>query len=217
MNYKAVLFDFDYTLGDATEAILTGFNHGFEGLGLPRPDPEAVRATVGYPLEEEYRMLTGDMDPEHSARFRALYIAVANPLQEKTAVLFPGARELLDALRDAGVLVGVVSTKRSGALVGILSNNGVADRFATVVGGDMVQRMKPDPEGLLLALERLELAPEQVLFCGDTVLDAGCAQSAGVDFCAVLNGTTPAESFTQYPCVHIAADLFDLNAWLERS
>lgn len=38
MVYPAVLFDFDYTLGDATDAIVAGFAAGFAALGLPEPE-----------------------------------------------------------------------------------------------------------------------------------------------------------------------------------
>ncbi len=51
MTYKAVFFDFDYTLGDATDAIMAGFTHGLTLLGWPAPEREAVRRTVGQPLE----------------------------------------------------------------------------------------------------------------------------------------------------------------------
>ena len=54
----------------------------------------------------------------------------------------------------------------------------------------------------------------KILFCGDTVMDAGAAKNAGCDFAAVLNGTTPAEGFEGWPCVHIAPDLYDLARWL---
>ena len=47
MNYKAVLFDFDYTLGDATEAIVAGFTYAFREMGLPIPDRDSIRGTVG--------------------------------------------------------------------------------------------------------------------------------------------------------------------------
>ena len=82
------------------------------------------------------------------------------------------------------------------------------------MGGRDVKRNKPDPEGLHLAMTKLGLKPEQVLFCGDTVIDAQAAKSAGVDFCAVLNGTTPGEAFDGYPHVHIAQDLWDVKKWL---
>ena len=59
-DYRAVCFDFDYTLGDATESIVAGFRYGLTRLGWPDPDPRAVRATVGYLLEDAYTMLTGN-------------------------------------------------------------------------------------------------------------------------------------------------------------
>ena len=71
--FKAVCFDFDYTLGDCTDSIVAGFQYGLTGLGWPAPDREAVRRTVGFLLEDAYSMLTGDLDPENQARFRALF------------------------------------------------------------------------------------------------------------------------------------------------
>ena len=71
MMFKAVCFDFDYTLGDSTDSIVAGFVHGLTSLGWPAPDREAVRGTIGYMLEDAYTMLTGDRDPARQARFRA--------------------------------------------------------------------------------------------------------------------------------------------------
>lgn len=67
MKYRAICFDFDYTLGDSTDSIVAGFQYGFTRLGWPAPDRETVRRTVGYLLEDAYTLLTGDRDPEHRA------------------------------------------------------------------------------------------------------------------------------------------------------
>ena len=213
-DYKAVLFDFDYTLGDTESSILAGFFHAFEAMGLPRPDAEAVKATIGYPLAVEYTMLTGDSDAEHTARFRKLYTEKANPIQIAETRLFPGGEALVRALHAAGVPVAVVSSKRTATLRAILDNLGLTELFASLTGGDLVQAPKPDPEGLLAAVAALGLTPDQVLYCGDTTIDAETAQRAGAPFSAVLNGTTPAEAFAAYPSVHIAPDLVELHAWL---
>ena len=69
-----------------------------------------------------------------------------------------------------------------------------------VLGSGDVKRPMPDPEGLLTVMDRLSVSPEETLFCGDTVLDAGAAQNAGCHFAAVLNGTTPAADFSPFPC-----------------
>ena len=60
----------------------------------------------------------------------------------------------------------------------------------------------------------LKPAEGQVLYCGDTVIDAEAAQRAGVRFCPVLNGVTPAEAFAPYPWEHVASDLIELRRWL---
>ena len=155
MDYQAVIFDFDYTLGDATISIVEGYRHGLAALGWPEPDREAVRRTVGYTLEHGYTMLTGDDDPEHQARFRALFVEAAHELQPATTRLFPGAAELLAALDRAGVPAAIVSTKRSDMLRRVLERQGALSWFRLTVGGEQVSAPKPHPEGLLRAMEAL--------------------------------------------------------------
>lgn len=215
MNYDAVIFDFDYTLGDATEAIYAGFVHGLTTMGYPKPDLEAVRGTIGMVVTEAYALLTGDHRPEEGQRFYSLFHPMARDLQAKGAVkLFPGASELLKALKEQGAKTAIVSTKNMDSLHAILGNTGIGDLVDQVVGGGMGLPSKPDPQGTLLALEKLGVDRTRALYCGDTVIDAQTARNAGVDFCAVLNGTTPAGDFGVYPHVHIAPDLAELKSWL---
>lgn len=214
MKYRGVFFDFDYTLGDATDAIFAGFTHGMTVLGYPIPEREAVRRTVGLVLEDAYTSLSGDSSEEGRRRFRTLFSEVARPMQAQGVPLCKGAAELIRALRAAGISTAVVSTKHTPTLVGILAGHGLEGEFSSILGGDVVQRPKPDPEGIMTAMTRQDLVPEEVLYCGDTIIDAETAARAGVDFCAVLNGTTPGEAFEVFPHVHIVPDLVELKGWL---
>ena len=216
MSFQGVFFDFDYTLGDATEAIVAGFQYGFEQMGLPEPEREAVRHTIGMTLEDGYTTLTGDQQPEQRALFRKPYTEKAGPLQVQVTKLFPGAAELLAALKEAGIPAGVVSTKRTDTLTAVLEARGVRQSLVSITGGDKGDRPKPDPQGLLAALAELGLKPENVLYCGDTLIDAETAHRAGAHFCAVLNGTTTRQDFeaSGLPLDHVAEDLGDLKAWL---
>lgn len=213
-QYKAVLFDFDYTLGDATEVIVAGFQHAFPIMGHPVPDRESIRRMVGYHLLDAYTLLTGDNDPARRLQFQGLFRAAAHPMQVEHTLLFPGTAELLNALHASGVRLGMVSTKNAGVLEAVLTHYGVRSLFSLIVGGDMVAIPKPDPQGLNDAIAALGVDKADVLYCGDTVLDAEAAQRAGVDFAAVLNGTTTADAFPAFPFVHIAPDLHDLQVWL---
>ena len=213
--FKAVCFDFDYTLADCTDSIVAGFQHGLTGLGWPAPDREAVRRTIGFLLEDAYSMLTGDLDPERQARFRALFSEVAVERQRQETVLLPGGEELLRGLKERGVRIAIVSTKRGDTIEMILDRLGIADTVDLVVGSADVVRHKPAPEGLLSALGQLGVEPGDALFCGDTVLDAGAAKNAGTHFAAVLGGTTQAEAFARFSPDHVSPDLWDLARWLE--
>ena len=118
LPYRAVCFDFDYTLGDSTDSIVAGFQHAFPILGWPAPDRETVRGTIGYLLEDSYTMLTGDESAEHRARFRALFLEVAQERQRTETVLFPGAADLLRGLKARGVPAAIVSTTPNGIAPG---------------------------------------------------------------------------------------------------
>lgn len=214
MDYQAVIFDFDYTLGDATESIVAGYNFGLSAMGWPLPDREAVRRTVGHTLENGYTMLTGDDDPNRKKEFRALFVACAHELQPATTRLFPGAAELLGRLSALAVPTAIVTTKHSDMLRRVLERQNALDWFQVLVGGEQVALPKPDPEGLCFTLKALKVTPETALYCGDTVIDAETAQRAGVPFAAVLNGTTPAEAFSAFPHVCIAEDLMELQRFL---
>ena len=221
MRYKAVLFDFDYTLGDSTGPIAAGYRGGLAAMGWPEPTVEQVRPTIGHTLQDGYTMLTGDDNEERREEFYHRFreaVGEQAVLRGDAAMitetkLFPGARELLSALREADLAAGIVSTKLGATIRAIFSYNGVEGVWP-VIGGEDVARAKPDPQGLNTALAQLGLRPGQALFCGDTVIDARTARAAGVDFCAVLNGTTPEPVFRPYPHVHIAPDLWELKNWL---
>ena len=216
MRYRAVLFDFDYTLGDGTQAIVAGFRHAFGRMGLTEPETEGIRRTVGLPLEDGYTLLSGDGSARRREEFRRLYVEKAGPLQVEITRLLPGAYELLTALERAGIPAGIVSTKRRATLEAILQARGVLSLLDLIVGGDQVARPKPDPEGLLIAAERLGLQPSELLFCGDTTIDGEAARRAGTQFCAVLNGTTTQEDFlaAAIPCGYFAGSLWELKEWL---
>ncbi len=213
-HYKAVCFDFDYTLGDCTESIVAGFQYGLSQMGWPVPDREAIRATIGYALEDSYTMLTGDKDPVRRAQFRPYFVSVAVERQRTEATLFPGAVELIRGLNAAGIKTGIVSTKRSDTIGFILERFGLSRELSLVIGGADVKEPKPDPQGLHIAMDRLGVTADQLLFCGDTILDAGAAKNAGCDFAAVLLGTTGADGFSAFSPVHFAPDLWDLASWL---
>ena len=90
---------------------------------------------------------------------------------------------------------------------------GLLDAFDVIIGGEDVAKHKPDPTGLLTAIERLGSEPTSTLYVGDSVTDAQTAKRAGVPFLAILSGVTPREAFGNYPACGMLASLSDLPNW----
>ena len=80
MQYQAICFDFDYTLGDSTVPITIGYQRGLTAMGWPEPTVEQVRPTIGYTLQDGYTMLTGDGDQVRRDEFYHRFQAAVGEL-----------------------------------------------------------------------------------------------------------------------------------------
>ena len=192
---RAVLFDFDYTLADSSDAIVECFGAGLAAVGLPPIAPEQIRRTIGLPLPEALRALHGVADAALAARFREGFHALAERIMHERTRVFAPVAEVTGALRAAGLATAICSTKRRGQIERILARHALLDRFDAIVGGEDVPRHKPAPDALLLALERLGVEPTRALYVGDHRVDADAAAGAGVPFIAVLSGPSPQTDF----------------------
>lgn len=198
LPYRTVLFDFDYTLGDSSRGIVTSVNAALTALNYPVPKPEDVCQTIGLSLNETFIRLTGCPDLKQAARFTQLFRVKADAVMVGQTDLYPGVREMLEKLQSHQIRTGIVTTKYHYRIDQILARFGAAELINTIVGAEDVNRPKPDPQGIYLAMRRLESTPETTLYVGDSVVDALAARQAGIAFAAVLTGTTPAEAFQAY-------------------
>ena len=198
LPYRTMLFDFDYTLGDSSCGIVMSVNAALTALNYPVPEPEAVCQKIGLSLNETFVRLTGCLDQGQAARFTQLFKAKADAVMVGQTDLYPGVREMLAKLRSRQIRTGIVTTKYHYRIDQILVRFGAAELINAIVGAEDVNRPKPDPQGIYLAMQRLESTPETTLYVGDSVVDALAARQAGIAFVAVLTGTTPAEAFQPY-------------------
>lgn len=180
----AVTYDLDGTLIDSTDAIVHCFMLACDDLGLQRPPREDVVGTIGHILEDQFRLLTTG-DPDECAKvYRVHYEQVCREM----TVLLPGAREILERTRAAGLRIGFASSKRRFFCEMILEHLGVLDFFEVRLGPEDVAHPKPHPEAVQKALEKFEVAPGEMYFVGDTHFDVMAARNAGVPCLCVTTG-----------------------------
>ena len=210
MRYTTYLFDFDYTLADSSRGIVMCFRNVLEHNGYTDVTDDAIRRTIGKTLEESFSILTGVTDPARLADFKQQYRKEADVHMTPNTRLFPETLDVLRRLKGRGAKVGIISTKYRFRIHDTMDQHLPEDFLDIVVGGEDVTRAKPDPEGLLHAITELGVEKTDVLYIGDSTVDAETALAAGVDFAGITHGVTTADELACYPHCRIMASLGEL-------
>jgi pyrophosphatase PpaX len=184
VRFPVVLFDLDGTVIDSGAIILASMRHAAkEVLGAEPPD-ELLMAAVGGPgLEAQMHALA----PDRVEELVTVYRAHNEPLHDELACC-AGIDGLLVRLKDEGRRLGIVTAKRRATVDLAFKALPLRHLFDTVVGGDETDRHKPDPQPLLLAAERLDVAPEGCAYVGDSPFDIRAAKAAQMYAIAVTWG-----------------------------
>ena len=221
-RYRAVLIDLDGTLVDTLSEITDAANAVLADAGRPPVSLEDITAAVG---EGASTLLARLMGPADGERWLPDYMVHYRALNGSSAVLYPKALEGLDAMRAAGLAIACVTNKPRELVGPLFERLGIRDRFDCLVGGGDTVDKKPLPAPLLLACERLGVAPADCVMIGDSINDARAALAAGLVSLTVPYGypgfggdADRAEALLERGLTHaIVPDLLAAAAWIERS
>ena len=211
---RALIFDFDQTLVDSTGPVARCINYALSSMGRPAVSEAVARNTIGLTLVDAFRRLTNDEDPSASDEFRHHFHTAADTIVVGETQLIEGVEPALSRLASVGLSMSIVSTKRRDRIEAILMRLGIVEMFEIVLGGNDVARHKPDPEGILGAIQRLDVELHEVVYVGDHVVDGGAATAAGVGFVGVLTGSASADSLRPYNPLALLSGVDQLPGWL---
>jgi phosphoglycolate phosphatase len=191
----AVVWDLDGTLVDSAADIAASLNRLLVENDLDALDEDRVRNMIGEGVAVLIRrgFEAHGVTPDGTRlerlveRFLVIYAEAATA----STSLFPGAREALKTLSDAGLRQAICTNKPEAITRQVLDGLGIAEYFGVVVGGDTLPRNKPDPLPLRTVLAELDVAPEHALMVGDSAIDVLMAHAAGVAVAFVSFGYGP--------------------------
>ena len=211
----ALIFDCDGVLAD-TERFghLPAFNQTFEQVGLPvhwSEDDYAEYVKIGGGKERMASLLTPELVaraglPADPGEQKAM---IADWHRRKTAAYVdlvtsgampgrPGIARIVEEAAAAGWRLAVASTSAEVSVRAVLEHAVGAERardFA-VFAGDVVPRKKPAPDIYLLALERLDVDPADVVVVEDSANGLQAARAAGLATVVTVSAYTVDEDFT---------------------
>ncbi len=193
-SIDAVVFDYDDTLADTLPARVEAMRLTFAEVGLPNDPAEFVETTRGSPYRPVFDEMTSalgwDLD------LMAVYLRHYWSKGPGFVYLFDGVREMLDALQQHGMRMGILTSKSHDILVeGRRAGTaleaeqlGIDGHFPHIVGFEDVAHHKPHPEGLERLMARMGATPTRTLVVGDSWSDVEVAKKGGCWSCLATWG-----------------------------
>ena len=178
--YEAILFDMDGTLVDTVDIHVEAWAKAMRDLGRPVSSEEIkqYKSSVGKTLKDILADIYGREEAERIypdvRRLKNMYF-ISMIGKVKPIILPEVLREL-----SRRYYIGVVSSSTREAVKAIMEKLGYAPYRSVIISGEDISRGKPDPEGILKALDTLDV--EKALYVGDTKYDEEAARRAGVDY-----------------------------------
>jgi beta-phosphoglucomutase-like phosphatase (HAD superfamily) len=187
---EALVFDFNGTLSDDEPLLLSIYQQLFARHGRPLTAEEYFDTLAGNSEETIIGTWLGVDGPllavlvqERIDAYKALAASgstVGAPVRE--AVRYAAAR----------VPVAIVSGAFRAEIEPVVAAAGIAGELSMIVTADDVEHGKPNPEGYLLAVERLGVDPARTVAFEDTEAGVSSAKDAGLR-CLAVRGTLPDE------------------------
>ncbi len=194
-----LIFDLDGTLIDSKLDLAHSVNAARAHLSLPPIENDRVYSYVGDGAPVLMRRALGPEAPEeHVQRALDYFYAYYRDHMLDNTTLYPGVRESLDRLRDAGVRMAVLTNKPVRFSRCIIDGLGLSGHFSRVYGGNSFPAKKPDPGGVLALIEEAHATAATTLMIGDSAVDVRTARNAGIRCCGVTYGFQP-ESLEDEP------------------
>ena len=209
-TYPLYLFDFDYTLVNSESAILKCFHITLAETGYPDRQDADICQTIGLPMVDAVKRIINTTDTVEAMDFINIYKKEADRYMTAGTHFFPHTIKTLTTLRQRGARIGIISSKTRHRIQEKFDLDHVSELIDRIIGSNDVSAFKPDPEGIRKAMQWFKAAPEDILYTGDSYVDAEAARNAGVDFAAVTTGTTTTETFNRYPHIRIMRDIQEL-------
>ena len=192
-NYDAYIFDFDYTLADATEPVVGSFLYALEKMNLQKSSRQDIINTIGIPIGESYTILTGDDSEEGIELFKKYQKEKSDEITVPNTVFIGDAKEVLKTLKNRGKKIGIVSSRWGQRINDIFENLNSRELIDFIIGTEHVENYKPNPEGLFKMIDMIDA--KNPLYIGDSY---------------ITTGTTSREKLESYPHISVLDDLKDI-------
>jgi HAD superfamily hydrolase (TIGR01549 family) len=206
--FRGVIFDLDGTLGDTLPICCEAFRRAAEPY-RGRLSDEEIMATFGPSEEGSVHMLA----PGQGNACLESYLAHYEQLHDQCLQPFEGVVAMLQALREAGVRLALVTGKGPRTCDITLARFGLNEAFEHVEVGSASGPCKP--ECIARILDDWRIDPAEVAYVGDSPSDVRSSRAAGVyAIAAAWADSADPERLEREEPDAIFLNVAEMDAWL---
>src|SRR2546428_8470109 len=209
---QAILWDMDGVLVNSMEFHYQAYREVLSEFGRDLSREEYLTSLIGLRNYVILRRLLGDLPQEEVERLMAAKEAAFRRRVAGNVQPLPGAAELVRRAHEAGLKQAIVSSTPCENIELVVDSLGLASMFDTLVGEEDAQHGKPDPEGFLVAAERLSVPPADSVVLEDAPEGIAGGKAAGMR-CIGVTTPRPPQKLAQAGADLVVPSLEDERVW----
>jgi len=205
LNKNVLLFDLDGTLVDSVPDLALAVNQMLIELGLSAYSQDIIRGWVGNGANTLVkRALSGDADISTDLdellikRGLEIFYQTYQSFNCIETRLYPEVIDTLTELKQRGYRLAIITNKPERFITPIIDGLGLNDLFELIIGGDSLEKRKPDPLPLHYACQQLSVNTDQCVMIGDSKNDILAAKAANMQSIALTYGYNYGEDIGIY-------------------
>ncbi len=205
LNTKLVLFDLDGTLIDTAPDFLCSLNIVLTRYNKKNVSASEIRAYISEGSSKliKYAFNIDETDKDFK-RYKNEFLLEYKSNLTAQSDLFDGIEKLLSYLSQNGIMYGIVTNKFFEYADPIVRSFPQLNDLKILICPDHVAISKPDPEGILLACDKLNVRTDETVYLGDHENDLRAGISAGAKVIGCLYGySLSKDSIDDYDCVYV--------------
>ena len=211
-NKKLIIFDLDGTLIDSSPDLALAINHMLKSIDRKTFSTDTIHYWVGNGAEVLVkRALSGSatidetLDPELIKKALKIFLDFYAQNLAVETVTYPHVPQTLKALKEHGYRLAIVTNKPFPFVEPILKTLGLMENFELILGGDSLDKKKPDPLPLLHVCKELNISVEESIMVGDSKNDIQAANACNMQSIGLTYGYNYGENIS----VHNPSVVFD--------
>ena len=215
MKLKAVLIDLDGTLIDSIPLIMKSDSAAIKEFGFSVSHQKLRELSSLHSRDIAYYLMDSkktNLCLEDFVEYRRSFFEKLLKKNKANGLWFKGAKNFLKDISEFFPLALVTGSRHR--FINQVFDKKTKNYFRAIVTSDDVLHKKPDVEPLQIAIKKLKVNKEEIVFIGDSIMDGLMCQRLGVKFIAKIGGISTENQLRKFNPIFGAKDFSEITSFL---